>query len=283
LKAGASISLGIGPDRIEDLEKNMMKETFRLLVLGFLAALVVGGCAPDRAALEATVVAQVEADVEGTVAARPTMTAEPTYTAEPTHTAQPSRTAEPTYTTAPTLTPEPTYTPQATYTPEPTHTPIPTDTPAPVPTSPPLPTAPPTSQFTVAGVELTKGYMHWFPGSYGRCIWWQGQVCRNYDTSVDCIAFINNYNAIVARKDLAPLTAEEPILTAANIYRNSVQGFIDILTPQVAICQEKIAQGGDGLLSNEFGEKYVAEQIALIDQMEQVLNILRNVEAADGS
>jgi hypothetical protein len=128
------------------------------------------------------------------------------------------------------------------------------------------------------------GYMNWFPVSYGRCTFYSSiQGCLNYDTSLDCVEFVNNYNSLVARKNLAPQNAEEPIQTAATIYTAAVQGLIDLLAPQVVICQEAINSGAPVINSRDFGDTMIGQQVEFINQMEQVLNILRQVEEQSGN
>ena len=253
-----------------------------LVGLGFVLLLFISGCAPGAAALEATVVAQVEENIVQTVAAQPTVTPQPTYTAEPSHTIQSTHTTQPTLTSRPTLTPEATYTPLPTYTPRPTHTPQPTDTPLPINTPTPTPVVPttsPTEQFTSAGVALTISYMQQFPGSFVRCTIFSGSSCLNTDYSLDCVQFVYNYNSLVARQNLAPQNAEEPIRTAAAIYTATIQEYIEILTPAATICQEQINLGRTEIDSREIGDTNANRRYALLSQMEQVLEILRQVEA----
>ena len=253
--------------------------------IGLVLLFLISGCKPDTAALEATVVAQVEVNIVQTVDAQPTVTHQPTYTAEPTYTVQPTHTTQPTLTSRPTLTPEATYTPRPTYTPQPTYTAQPTNTPLPINTPTPtvvVPTASPINQFTSAGVGLTLSYMQQFPGSYIRCTSTSSiSGCLNFDYSIDCVQFVSNYNNIVARQNLAPQNAEEPIQTAAAIYTAIVQEFIEILAPQAAICQEQINLGRTVIDSREFGNTNANRQFELISQMEQVINILRQVEGGD--
>ena len=122
-----------------------------------------------------------------------------------------------------------------------------------------------------------------FPGAYSRCtIVVNGSGCLNWDRSLECLGFVNNYNVLIARQDLAPLNAEEPIRTAAAIYTVTVQEFIEILTPQVAICREQMGLGRTDIDSGEIAEKNIPEQLALISQMDQVINIMRQVEESSG-
>jgi hypothetical protein len=145
-----------------------------------------------------------------------------------------------------------------------------------------VPTIPPTSQFTAAGVELTISYMNWFPGAYRRCTIIPGSGgCSNFDYSLDCNQFIGYYNSLVARQNLAPQNAEEPVRTAAAIYTATITEFIEILNPQVAICQEQLSLGRPVIDSRELGNinAIILQEYELTNEMQEALTILRNVEA----
>jgi hypothetical protein len=261
-----------------------LKEFVKLIALGLGLLFLFSGCAPDAAALEATVVAQAQENIVQTVAALPAVTHQPTYTAEPTYTVQPTYTPQPPLSEQPTLTPQPTYTLLPTYTPQPTYTdtPPPTNTSLPVNTPTPVPpTSSPTDQFTAAGVQLTKSYMAWFPGAYFRCLAQSSLSCLNPSYSLDCLQFVSNFNNIVARQNLAPQNAEEPIRTAAAIYTATVQEYITILTPQAAYCQEQINLGRTEIDSRELGSSVAGQLHGLLGQLDQAITILQQVEAGN--
>ena len=98
---------------------------------------------PDLQATAEAQAGKVQAGIQATVAAIPTVTPRPTYTLYPTHTPLATHTPYPTWTPGPTATPYPTNTPAATSTPYPTYTPRPVPTRRPTSTPPP-PTARPT-------------------------------------------------------------------------------------------------------------------------------------------
>jgi hypothetical protein len=114
--------------------------------------------------------------------------------------------------------------------------------------------------------------------AYGGCSASASSGCLFWEYNLNCLYYVNDFNNIVARQNLAPQNAEEPIRTAAALYTATVQEFIEVVAHQVAYCQEQLNLGRIEIDHREIGNQNRARQGELVVQIDQVLTILRQVE-----
>jgi hypothetical protein len=105
--------------------------------------------------------------------------------------------------------------------------------------------------------------------AYGGCTLVYNEGCLSYGYALNCLQYVNDFNAIVARQNLAPQNAEEQIRTAAALYTATIQEFIEAITHQVAYCQEQLNLGRIEIDHREIGNQNRARQTELVVQIDQ--------------
>jgi hypothetical protein len=101
-------------------------------------------------------------------------------------------------------------------------------------------------------------------GAYGGCTGAHNGACLSYTHALNCQYYVNDFNSLVPRQNLAPQNAEEPIQTAAALYTAAVQEFIEAVAHQAAYCQEQLNLGRIEIDYREIENQNRSRQMELI-------------------